>query len=84
MEEAVVLQAGKKFWKKGPGMANNSRGVSGGIATFWDANLSHLEAEARELHWVFTKLIHKASGNSVSLFNLYAPVLQAEKKRLLE
>ena len=80
MEEAATLQAGKKFWKKGPGIANNSRGASGGIATFWDSNLYDLEAEDRALHWVFTKLIHKVSGHTVSLFNLYVPVLHLEKK----
>ena len=80
MEEVAVLQAGKKFWNKGPGIANNSRGASSGIATFWNANLYDLEAEVRELHWVFSKLIHKASGHSVSLFNVYVLVLLSEKK----
>ena len=70
MEEATVIQAGKKFWKKGTGIANNSRGASGGIVTFWDSNLYVLEAKVRELYWVFTKLTHKASGHTVSLFNL--------------
>ena len=80
LEEAAILQAGKKFWKKGHGIAINSRGASGGIATFWDSNLYELEAEERVLHWVFTKLIHKQSGRIVSLFNLYVPVLHCEKK----
>ena len=62
LEETAILQAGKKFWKKGPGIAKNSRGASGGIATFWDSTLYDLEAEERALHWVFTKLIHKLSG----------------------
>ena len=79
MEEAAILQAGKKFWKKGPGIANNSRGASGGIATFWDSTLYDLEAEERALHWVFTKLIHKPSRQIVSLFNLYVPILHSEK-----
>ena len=61
LEETAILQAGKKFWKKGPGIANNSRGASRGIATFWDSTLYDLEAEERALHWVFTKLIHKLS-----------------------
>ena len=34
LEEAALLQARKMFWKKGPGIASNSRGASGGIATF--------------------------------------------------
>ena len=44
LEEAAILQAGKKFWKKGLGIANKSRGDSGGIATFWDSTLYDLEA----------------------------------------
>ena len=80
MEENSLLQAGKSFWKKGPGIANNSRGASGGIATFWDSNLYDLEAEERTQHWIFTKLVHKINGRTVSLFNLYAPVLLSEKK----
>ena len=74
MEEAATLQAGKKLWKKGPGIANNSRGASGGIATFWDSTLYDIVDEERALHWVFTKLIHKLSGRTVSIFNLYVPV----------
>ena len=80
MEETATLQAGKKFWKKGPRIGINSRGASGGIATFWDSNLYDLKAKERALHWVFTKLIHKVSGRTVSLFNLYVPVLHLEKK----
>ena len=80
MEEPAILQVGKKFWKKGTGIGNNSRGASEGIATFWDPSLYDIEAEERTLHWVFTKLIHKQSGRKVSLFNLYVPILHAEKK----
>ena len=43
MEETATLQVGKKFWKKGPGIGNSSRGASRGIATFWDSNLYDLE-----------------------------------------
>ena len=32
------------------------------------------------MHWVFTKLSHKPSRHTVSLFNLYVPVLHSEKK----
>ena len=45
MEETAVLQIGKKFWKKGTCIGNNSRGASGGIATFWDPSLYEIEAE---------------------------------------
>ena len=80
MEEAAALQAGEKFWKKGTGTAINSRGASGGIATFWDSNIYTLETEVHDLHWIFTKLLHKPSGHLVSLFKLYVPVLHSEKK----
>ena len=80
MEEPAILQIGKKFWKKGTSIGNNSRGASGGIATFWDPSLYDIEAEEWTVHWVFTKLNHKQSGRKVSLFNIYVPVLHAEKK----
>ena len=34
LEESVLLQASKVFWKKGQAKAVSSRGASGGIATF--------------------------------------------------
>ena len=74
MKEVDLLQLGKKFWKKGPGIAINSRGASGGAATFCDSTIYDLEAEKRTMHWVFTKLIYKFTGRTVSLFNLYVPV----------
>ena len=80
LEEASLLQAGKLFWKKGPGIANNSRGASGGIATFWDTALYDLEVEERTMHWVFTKLTHKISGRTVSLFNLLCSCTACRKK----
>ena len=36
--------------------------------------------EESDNHWLFTKLLHKDSGHQVSLFNLYVPVLLAEKR----
>ena len=62
MEEPAILQIGKKFWKKGTGIGNNSRCASGGIATFWDPSLYDIEAEERTTHWIFTKIHHKHSG----------------------
>ena len=80
MEEFAALQSKEKFWKKGTGIGSNSRGASGGIATFWGPSLYDIEAEERTIHWIFTKLIHKHSGRTVSLFNLYVPVMHMEKK----
>eukprot|EP00253_Pinus_taeda_P018034 PITA_18034 len=46
IEDSLLLQTSKTFWRKGPGRA----------------------------------LLHKDSGQQVSIFNLYAPVIPSEKK----
>ena len=80
MEDFVLLQASKAFWKKGQGKAVSARGASGGIATFQDNSKYDLKAEESSTHWLFTKLLHKDSGHHVSLFNVYVPVSLAEKR----
>ena len=80
LEEEALLQASNAFWKKGPGRAVSARGASGGLATFWDSTKLGLVEEERTTHWLFTKLLHKESGHPVSIYNMYVPVLDAEKK----
>ena len=80
MEDFVLLQTSKAFWKKGQGKAVSARGASGGIATFWDNSIYDLEAEGSNTHWLFTKLLHKDSVHLVSLFDVYVPVSPAEKR----
>ena len=80
MEDLALLQASKTYWRKGHGKAVSARGASGGIATFWDTSKYDLEAEESRTHWLFTKLLHKDSGHSVSLFNVYVPVSPAGKR----
>jgi len=36
------------------------------------------------MHWIHTKLLHKDSGNLVSLFNIYVPQHIEEKKNCWE
>jgi hypothetical protein len=36
--------------------------------------------EEGSAHWIFTKLLHKESGQPISLFNLYVPVQFSEKR----
>ena len=84
MEGDLALQAGKLFWKKGPGKAVSSRGASGGLATFWDSSKFELLSFHSTTHWIFTKFIHKVSGHHVSLFNLYVPILIAKQKECWE
>ena len=83
MEDLALLQASKAFWKKGQGKAVSARGASGGLATFWDNSKYDLEDEESSTHWLFTKLLHKYSGHTVSLFNVYVPVSPSEKKIFL-
>ena len=80
MEDFVLLQASKAFWKKGQGKEVSIRGASRWIATFWDNSKYDLEAEESSTHWLFTKLLHKYSGHHVSLFNVYVPISLAEKR----
>ena len=81
LEESPLLHVGNLFWKKGPGIANNSRGASGGVATFWDTSLYDLEAEERSMHWVFTKLTHKISGRTV-VFSIFMFLYCMQKKKI--
>ena len=75
MEDSILYQAGHELWKKGPGIAISSKGASGGIATFWDSTKFELIKEERSDHWIFTSLLHRDSGQQVSLFNMYVPNL---------
>ena len=69
MEDSILYQVGHALWKKGPGIAISSKGASGGIATFWDSTKFELIKEERSNHWIFTNLLHRDSGQQVSLFN---------------
>eukprot|EP00253_Pinus_taeda_P022364 PITA_22364 len=80
MEELPLLQTSKVFWKKGQGRAVSARGASGGIATFWNSDMYDFLQEKSSHHWLLTQLLHKESGQQVSMFNVYAPVLPNEKK----
>jgi len=79
LEDIVLLQAGKPFWKKGLGKAVSSRGASGGISTFWDSTNFELLHEESSMHSLFTKFTHKESDQEVSIFNLYVPNMFNEK-----
>jgi hypothetical protein len=80
MEDLLLLQVSKAFWHKGQGRAASARGASRGIASFWGNSKYDLIHEECCPHWLLTKLLHKESGQQVSMFNLYAPVLPSEKK----
>ena len=59
MEKEAFLKVSGKFWKKGGGLAVNSRGAFRGIGTLWDEHKSDLIETEHFLHWILTKLLHK-------------------------
>ena len=83
MEEPETFQASKNLWKKGTGRVISARGASGGLATFWNSSTLDLIEEHSTIHRLFIKLLHCESGHQVSLFNIYAPVLLSEKKKIV-
>ena len=80
IEGKTLLDISKKKWKKSAGIAVNSRGSSGGLATLWAEELFQLTNSHETQHWIFTELTHCTSKLTISLFNLYVPVLYSEKR----
>ena len=80
MEKETFLQLSKKNWKKGGGLAVSSRGGSGGIGALWDDQKFELIESKHHIHWILTKLMHKETNVQLSLFNIYVPIIFAEKK----
>jgi exonuclease III len=80
IEGKALLDISKKKWKKNAGIAVSSRGSSGGLATLWTEELLQLTKSHETPHWIFTELTHCTSKLTISLFNLYVPVLYSEKR----
>jgi exonuclease III len=80
MSQQDSLKVLNNVWRSSQGLADNARGASGGLCTMW--NVSKLELIRSELcmHWIFTQLLHKESGQTVSLFNIYVPQHIDEKR----
>ena len=80
IEGGSLLQISSNKWKKNAGKAISARGSFGGLATLWAEEEFTLESSFDTQHWIYTELHHKSSKLILSLFNLYVPVLQVEKK----
>ena len=80
IEGKALLDISKKKWKKKVGKAISSRGSSGGLVTLWSEDLFQLKNSHETQHWIFTELMHNPSKLTLSLFNLYVPVLYSEKR----
>ena len=80
IEGETLLEISKKKWQKNAGKAVSSRGSLGGISTLWKDDQFMLVNSSETQHWIFTELRHIASKLTFALFNLYVPVMYAEKK----
>lgn len=80
MEDKVFLHIEKNLWKRSEGQAVSARGASGGLGTLWNANKFSKVKEVANPHWLFTKLKHVDSVETLCLFNVYVPVSAGEKK----
>jgi len=80
IEGQSLMDISKSNWKKNEGIAVSSRGTSGGVATLWSEDQFHLLNSHETQHWIFTELKHLESKLTIALFNLYVPVIYAEKR----
>jgi exonuclease III len=84
MEGQDFLRKAKARWNISSGIAESSRGASGGLGTIWNSKKYNLFMHEAHKHWIFTSLLHLETGRQVSLFNLYVPVLPEDKKSCWE
>jgi exonuclease III len=80
IEGDTLLEISNQKWKKNAEKAISARGCSGGLATLWVKDKFHLEISFKTQHWIFTELRHTSSKISLSLFNLYVPIMYSKKK----
>ena len=74
MEDKAFLHVVKKLWKKSEGQAVSARGALGGLGTLWNPNKYSRIKEIVNTHWLFTKMQHVDSDETLCLFNVYVPV----------
>lgn len=80
MEDKAFLHIDKNIWKRSEGQAVSARGASGGPDTLWNASKFTRVKEIANTHWLFSKLKHVDSDETLYLFNVYVPFSAGEKK----
>jgi exonuclease III len=80
MSQQDSLTVLKNAWSSSKGVADNARGASGGLCTMWNNSKLDLIHSDPRMHWICTQLLHKESGQTVSLFNIYVPQHIDEKR----
>jgi exonuclease III len=84
MSQQDALKSLLNVWKGSLGVAENSRGASGGLCTMWNASKIDMLSSDTCMHWIHTRFLHKDTGCQVSIFNIYVPQLLGEKKHCWE
>jgi exonuclease III len=84
MDGQEFIRKAKERWNISKGIVESARGASGGLGTLWNSSKYDLIKSEACKHWIFTSLLHLETGCQVSLFNLYVPVLQEDKKSCWE
>ena len=79
IDKDSLLSISCKRWKTNVGKVVSARGTAGGIATLWSEDVFSLENSFTSQHWIFTKLGHIPSKQTICLFNLYVSVNSQEK-----
>jgi len=80
MSQHDSIKVSKNVWRSNQGLAENAKGASGGLCTLWNASKIDLIHSDSCMHWIFSQLLHRESGHTVSLFNIYVPQHIEEKK----
>lgn len=80
IEGELLLNTSSTKWKFDNGKAVSTKGSTGGTGTFWSGKIFSLERFYETEHWIFTELRHTSSNRTLSLFNLYVPIHDAEKR----
>ena len=80
IEEEALLSISMSKWKKNAGMVVSARGTSGGLESLWSDDKFLLKTLYATQHWIYTELQQLSSKISISLFNIYVPVMLLEKK----
>lgn len=83
MEDKAFLHIGRNIWKKSEGQAVSARGASRGLGTLWNPSKLTRVKEIANTHWLFSKLKHVDTDETLCLFNVYIPVIAGKKKELL-
>jgi hypothetical protein len=73
MEAKSIIEATSKIYKTTGGIAVNSQGASGGIATIWNEQIWTIEVASETQNWILTTLKNKDDNYIITVINSYMP-----------